>query len=141
MRTPTISPSAKRIVISWAFHTGGAAAGRRRGSPGTSRCRRQFRSIYLRWPARSLFISNIVTFFLPKTGSSLSSARISRLFWGFCRLYFLIWVQILLTASVRGNGLSPTTCANSRDGCNGFIRPELLFAAALRPDDFFGGAL
>src|SRR5947209_17796208 len=83
----------------------------------------------------------MVTFFLPKTGSSLSSARISRLFCGFCRLFFLICVQILLTASVRGKGLSPTTCANSFDGCNGFIRPELLLAAVLRPEDFFAGAL
>src|SRR6202012_5733165 len=56
---------------------------------------------YLRCPASNLFISNMVTFFLPNTGSSLSSARISRLFCGFCRLYFLMCVQILLTASVR----------------------------------------
>src|SRR5947209_980110 len=33
MRTPTISPSAKRIVISWESYTGGRAAGRRRGFP------------------------------------------------------------------------------------------------------------
>ena len=37
---------------------------------------------YFRCCARCLFISNMVTFFLPKIGSSLSSARISRLFWG-----------------------------------------------------------
>src|SRR5436305_11851742 len=43
MRAPTISPSAKRIVISWASCAGVRAAGRRRGLPGTSRCRRRFR--------------------------------------------------------------------------------------------------
>jgi hypothetical protein len=40
--------------------------------------------------ARYLFISNIVTFFLPNTASSVSSARISRRFSGFCNSCFLM---------------------------------------------------
>jgi hypothetical protein len=40
--------------------------------------------------ARYLFISNIVTFFLPNTASSVSSARISRRFSGFCSSCFLM---------------------------------------------------
>jgi hypothetical protein len=39
---------------------------------------------------RYLFISNMVTFFLPNTASRLSSARISRRFSGFCRSCFLM---------------------------------------------------
>ena len=42
---------------------------------------------YFRWFERCLFISNIVQRSLPKTLRSLSSARISRLFCGFCRLF------------------------------------------------------
>jgi hypothetical protein len=42
------------------------------------------------WPARCLFISNIVTLSLPKTFFSFSSATISRLFSGFWRLCALI---------------------------------------------------
>ena len=45
---------------------------------------------HLRCWARCLFISNIVTDFLPNTFSSLSSALISRLFCGFWRLFFLM---------------------------------------------------
>src|SRR3954470_8632682 len=52
--------------------------------------------------ARYLFISNIVTFFLPNTAPSLSSARISRRFSGFCSSCFLMWSQTLLTTSPRG---------------------------------------
>ena len=39
---------------------------------------------HVRCCARYLFISNMVTFFLPNTASSLASARISRRFLGFC---------------------------------------------------------
>ena len=45
---------------------------------------------YFRCWARYLFISNIVTFFLPKIGSSFSSARISRRSFGFWRSCFLM---------------------------------------------------
>src|SRR6478735_3743589 len=46
-------------------------------------CGRLCRSAYLRCRARCEFISNIVTLSLPKTGLSLASAMISRLFSGF----------------------------------------------------------
>ena len=39
---------------------------------------------HVRCCARCLFISNIVTFFVPDTASSFASARISRRFSGFC---------------------------------------------------------
>jgi len=42
---------------------------------------------YFRWFERCLFISNIVQRSLPNTLRSLSSAMISRLFCGFCRLF------------------------------------------------------
>ena len=41
--------------------------------------------LHFRCWARCLFISNMVTFFFPNTGSSVASARISRRFAGFCR--------------------------------------------------------
>jgi hypothetical protein len=44
----------------------------------------------VRCRARCLFISNMVTLSLPKTLLSLSSARISRRFSGFCRLWDLM---------------------------------------------------
>ena len=41
------------------------------------------RKAYFRWPARCLFISNMLTLSLPpNTGFSLASARMSRLFFG-----------------------------------------------------------
>ena len=51
---------------------------------------------------RCLFISNMVTLSVPKTFASLSSARISRRFSGFCRLCERMYFQILLTTSPRG---------------------------------------
>jgi class 3 adenylate cyclase len=56
-----------------------------------------YRPCYFKWPARCLFISNMVTLSLPKTLRSLSSARISRRFPGFCRLCERIYSHILLT--------------------------------------------
>jgi uncharacterized protein DUF6880 len=44
----------------------------------------------VRCRARCVFISNMVTLSLPKTLLSLSSARISRRFSGFCRLWDLM---------------------------------------------------
>jgi len=41
------------------------------------------RNGYFKWPARCLFISNMLTLSLPpNTGFSLASARMSRLFFG-----------------------------------------------------------
>jgi hypothetical protein len=60
---------------------------------------------------------------------SLSSARISRRFSGFCRLCERMYSHILLTTWPRGSGPEPTTAASSLDGCSGFCRgfalPEL----------------
>src|SRR5215218_9670979 len=67
----------------------------------------------------------------PKTGRSLSSARISRLFAGFCRLLALMYSHTLLTTSVRGSGAEPTTAASSFEGCSGFARAGFGFLAAL----------
>src|SRR5215207_9568722 len=71
---------------------------------------------YERCCARCLFISNIVTFFAPKIGSSFSSARISRLFSGFWRLFDLMYFHTWLTISGRDKGLDPTTAASSVEG-------------------------
>src|SRR5690606_34580047 len=58
------------------------------GGPGLGPARR---SPYFRWAARRLFIPNRLTRSLPpNTALSLSSATISRLFCGFCRLFFLM---------------------------------------------------
>src|SRR5215213_11634487 len=75
----------------------------------------------------------MVTFFLPNTGSSLASARISRRFSGFCKLFFLMYSHTLLTTSPRGRGLDPTTAASSFDGCKGFCS-ALGFLAPVLPD-------
>src|SRR4051812_29896479 len=61
----------------------------------------------------------MVTLSLPKTLLSLSSARISRRFSGFCRLWDLMYSQTLLTTSPRGSGSGPTTAASASDGCSG----------------------
>ena len=53
-------------------------------------CGRWCRLAYLRCRARCEFILNIVTLSLPKTGLSLASAMISRLFSGFWSLCFLM---------------------------------------------------
>src|SRR5882757_9229808 len=78
----------------------------------------------------------MVTLSLPKTLRSLLSARISRRFSGFCRLFARIYFQILLTTSPRGRGLGPTTAASSSDGCSGFCS-----AFGLPPLAFFSGDL
>src|SRR5207302_4552528 len=84
------------------------------------------RPCHFRWPARCLFISNMVTLSLPKTLRSLSSARISRRFSGFCRLCKRMYSHILLTTWPRGSGPEPTTAASSSDGCSGFCRAFIL---------------
>src|SRR4051812_33080645 len=65
----------------------------------------------------------MVTFFLPNTGSSLLSARISRRFSGSCRSCCLMYSQTLRTTSPRGKGPGPTTAASSLDGCSGCCSP------------------
>src|SRR5215204_1101753 len=61
----------------------------------------------------------MVTLSLPKTLRSVSSARISRRFSGFCRLWDLMYSHTLLTTSPRGSGPGPTTAASASDGCSG----------------------
>src|SRR4051794_8375728 len=69
--------------------------------------------------ARYLFISNMVALSLPNTLRSLSSARISRRFSGFCRLLALMYSHTLLTTSPRGRESAPTTSASSAEGFRG----------------------
>src|SRR5713226_4440326 len=66
-------------------------------------------------------------FFSPKMGCNLSSARISRLFFGFCSLCFLMCAQIFFVTSLRGSGSVPTILARCSEGCIGFIK-ALFFA-------------
>src|ERR1035438_8915509 len=66
-------------------------------------------------------------FLLPKIGCNLSSARISRLFFGFWRSCFLMCAQIFFVTSLRGSGSVPTILARCSEGCIGFIKP-LFFA-------------
>src|SRR4051794_27129078 len=74
----------------------------------------------------------MLTLSLPSnTAQSLSSARISRLFAGFCRLLALMYPHTLLTTSVLGSGADPTTAASSFEGCSGFARAGFGFLAAL----------
>src|SRR5215212_916155 len=88
--------------------------------------------------ARCLFISNMVTLSLPNTSLSLSSAKISRRFSGFCRLWDLMYSHTLLTTSPRGSGPGPTTAASASDGCSGRCNafPLPLLAGAFSA--FFG---
>src|SRR4051812_41692227 len=65
----------------------------------------------------------MVTFFLPNTGSSLASARISRRFSGFCKSCCLMYSQTLRTTSPRARGPGPITAASSFEGCNGCCSP------------------
>jgi hypothetical protein len=55
--------------------------------------------------------NDISIFFVPKIGCNLSSARISRLFCGFCSLCFLMCTQIFFVTSLRGSGSVPTILA------------------------------
>src|SRR5258708_233866 len=64
----------------------------------------------------------------PKIGCNLSSARISRLFCGFCSLCFLMCAQIFFVTSLRGSGSAPTIFANCSEGCMGFINALFVFA-------------
>src|SRR5207237_6297026 len=64
----------------------------------------------------------------PKIGCSFSSARISRLFFGFWSLFFLMCAQIFLVISLRGSGSVPTIFARCSEGCMGFMMPLLVFA-------------
>src|ERR671916_2046009 len=106
-----------------------------RPPPATRRTPRGRR--HARCRARCLFISNMVTRSLPKTLPSLSSARISRRFSGFCRLFDLMYSHTLLTTSPRGSGPGPTTAASSSDGLNGCCS-----AFGLPPPvAFFSGAI
>src|ERR1700720_4256670 len=93
---------------------------------------------HFRCRVRCLFISNMVPFAVPKTFVSLSSARISRRFSGFCRLCERMYSQILLTTSPRGRGLVPTTAASSSDGCSGFCSAFGLPSLALLFDVLVG---
>src|SRR3954452_24939037 len=85
----------------------------------------------------------MVTLSLPKTLLSLSSARISRRFSGFCRLWDLMYSQTLLTTSPRGSGPGPTTAASASDGCSGrsnaFALPLLAMAFFAVPSDVLAG--
>src|SRR5438309_12108143 len=67
-------------------------------------------------------------FFAPKIGRNLSSARISRLFFGFCNLCFLMCAQIFFVTSVRGSAAVPTILARCSEGCIGFMN-ALFFVA------------
>src|SRR5712692_3147878 len=69
-------------------------------------------------------------FFSPKMGCNLSSARISRLFFGFCSLCFLMCAQIFFVTSLRGSGSVPTILARCSEGRIGFIN-ALFFGLAV----------
>src|SRR5436190_18097127 len=60
-------------------------------------------------------------FLPPKIGCNFSSARISRLFFGFWSLFFLMCAQIFLVTSLRGSGSVPTILESSADGVIGFM--------------------
>src|ERR1700688_1083642 len=62
------------------------------------------------------------SFFVPKIGCNLSSARISRLFCGFCSLCFLMCAQIFFVTSLRGSGSVPTILARCSEGFMGFMK-------------------
>src|SRR3954447_37516 len=61
----------------------------------------------------------MVTFSLPNTFRSVSSARISRPSAGVCSLFALMHSQTLLTTSPLANFPPPTTAASSSEGCSG----------------------
>src|SRR6185312_11277597 len=85
---------------------------------------------YFRWFERCLFISNMLTRSLPpKIGLSVESAMISRLFCGFCRLFFRMWSHTFETTWLRGSGWLPVILARSADGVTGRASPP----PALRP--------
>ena len=67
-----------------------------------------------------------------RPSSSLSSARISRLLFGFCRLFLRMWSHTFDTTSLRGSGPNPQSAASSADGVTGRASPP----PALRPVPF-----
>src|SRR5918993_2619711 len=73
------------------------------------------------------------TWGLPKIGRRVSSALIIRLFFGSCRLFFLMYTQSFLVSSVRGSGLAPTTSERAALGVTGAMNAAFGF----RPLDFF----
>src|ERR1022692_1773434 len=77
---------------------------------------------YFKCLLTALVIWNMSNFLLPKIGCNLSSARISRLFFGFWRSCFLMCAQIFFVTSLRGSGSVPTILARSSEGCIGFIK-------------------
>src|SRR5256885_1065337 len=62
--------------------------------------------------------SNMFTLSLPKTGRSLSSARMTRLSLGSCRFWALTYSHSFLTTSVRATVPSPMTAARAALGCS-----------------------
>src|ERR1700730_9269532 len=86
---------------------------------------------YFRCLLTALAIWNISIFFAPKTACNLSSARISRLFCGFCSLCFLMCAQIFFVTSLRGSGSVPTILAKCSEGCIGFMNALFFFFALL----------
>ena len=66
-----------------------------------------------------------------KTAFSLASARISRLFAGSWRLFFLMYSQIFETVSPRESWPAPTTAASSAEGVKGFCRAFVFFSVAM----------
>jgi hypothetical protein len=90
---------------------------------------------YFRCLFTSFVISNMLTAdFPPKTGFSVASALIIRLFVESWSLFFLMYAQRRLVISVRGLGLEPTTSASTGLGDTGRMNAALavlfLFAGA-----------
>jgi hypothetical protein len=79
----TGSPSERSVAYLFVPASDGGSVG---AGTGARAC--HFASGDVRCWDRYLFISNMVTFFLPNTASRLSSARISRRFSGFCKSCF-----------------------------------------------------
>src|SRR5689334_19928765 len=67
------------------------------------------------------------SFLPPKIGCNFSSARISRLFFGFWSLFFLMCAQIFFVTSLRGSGWEPTIFARCSEGCMGFMKALFAF--------------
>src|SRR5262249_17663115 len=101
---------------------------------------------YFRCLLTSLVISNMLTCALPpKTGFSVSSEWIIRLFFLSCSPWRLMYAHSFLVTSVRGIGFEPTTSESAASGATGFMNAAfgflLLFAflAISSPCDGCGG--
>src|SRR5262245_41856416 len=70
----------------------------------------------------------------PKTARSLSSALMFRLFLLSCKPFRLMYAQIFLVRSVRGNGELPTTAASALSGVTG--RRNAALGLRFLPDFF-----